>query len=902
MKNRFLALILLIALLSTVIPAQAIEAKASPDDAVAFMNAMNFITEKESTEERLEEEISRIQFVSYLARILNINETSVSDMDYFYDVPSDHWGKYSLNCLVEQGIISVNEDRLFRPDDTITKTEAAVIAAITMGRGPEAVFRGGYPSGYIAIATEEKLFNGVHSGEELTLKAAVMFLYNMINAEIIQPAFPGEGGTYAKNGETILSEYHDIYYDEGIMNAVWGVSVDEKVAHREDEVIIGENTYTSEKWCYDYLGQKIKFFYRENDDEERELIYIFSDADEKNDVRYITSDDYLGYENHKIIYRGENGSKKSVSIDSGATVIRNGVNLSDNLETALSDFYGNMRVINSGKYQQADVVIIEDYINIVAESIVEDKKLVYDKYDPAKFVNLSDDSSAKIIILDAMDNQIGFDSIIKGAVLSVAQSADKSFTLARLNSGIIIGEIDAVEVGGEADTYLEIDGKKHNVLKSFYEQNNNRLVRGVSGTFKSDVLGKIAHFTVEKSGEMQYAYLIKMHVSHEIDDRDLGYEAAIFKLFTEDGVIEKVACREKVKIDGVQIKTTQGIVGKMEKDGVFSPCLVRVRYDDDGKIKEIDTKAKGTNESQYSLNLINPVNTNPLVYNTGLLDKDMYVSPTTKVMVVPKDVNSGAEDSYAMWTFSQVPRGNTLRVDLYQLDSESIDTDLVVYHREVNPVIDRWTQLYVVEKVTNELNGDDQQVIGLTLDATGNDEKFLVAESYVVKANSMQEVTASGEKSSGMNPARLDKGDIVRISLNYKNEITDIQLLFDYSIAEANSKASFFNDAVHPLWKISGGGLPGGFQYDVTHSYGYVARVSGNSFQWGYSKPGDINQIYNMEISKNTKLYVYDPDAEDKLTAGSIDDLIGYYQSPNNYSKIFTNTNGTAIKQCFIYK
>ena len=130
----------------------------------------------------------------------------------------------------------------------------------------------------------------------------------------------------------------------------------------------------------------------------------------------------------------------------------------------------------------------------------------------------------------------------------------------------------------------------------------------------------------------------------------------------------------------------------------------------------------------------------------------------------------------------------------------------------------------------------------------------------------------------------------------------EVQQLFDYSIACANSKATFFNNAVHPLWRISGGGLPGGFQYDVTHSYGYVARVSGDYFQWGYTKPGDVNQIYNMGINKNTKLYVYDPEAKDKLRAGSISDMIGYSQSPNHYSKIFTNTNGTSIKQCFIYQ
>ena len=71
-------------------------------------------------------EITRAEFAVTVAKAMGI-KTTTENVTYFSDIPADHWSLSYVNRLVEMGIISLPDDRLYRPNDKITVNEAMKI-------------------------------------------------------------------------------------------------------------------------------------------------------------------------------------------------------------------------------------------------------------------------------------------------------------------------------------------------------------------------------------------------------------------------------------------------------------------------------------------------------------------------------------------------------------------------------------------------------------------------------------------------------------------------------------------------------------------------------------------------------------------------------------------------------
>lgn len=101
--------------------------------------------------------------------------TTESSFKGFSDIPNDHWGYTHAYSLMKKGIISGDgsEMPLMRPDDNITRQEAAKIALLAMGIKPEADLKveftdssliadWAYP--YIATAVKYGVLTGYSDG------------------------------------------------------------------------------------------------------------------------------------------------------------------------------------------------------------------------------------------------------------------------------------------------------------------------------------------------------------------------------------------------------------------------------------------------------------------------------------------------------------------------------------------------------------------------------------------------------------------------------------------------------------------------------------------------------------------------------------------------------------------
>lgn len=901
MKNKITAIILTLALLPVIFLSQTASAtKAGTDDILAFMDKMGFISASEISGDKLEKPITRVDFAIFAARVLGVQDSQPGAENYFYDIPDDHWGKTYINSLVEMGIVS-DKDRYFRPDDVITKSEAAKIAVTCIGANGEADMYGGYPNGYLSVASKEKLFSGIESSKEMTYKGAAILLYNMMNAEIVQMDIIGGDVQFSRTGDTLLSVYHHIYKREGTVNAVYGASVDENRAKTDKEVIIGGITYDCTDWLYDYLGMNVTYFYQDNDGDES-VVYIFDETDNKNETTYIFSDDYIGFNGGNVEYY-ENDKTKRVKISDGAVVIRNGENVSADLTAAFADFYGNMRIIDTGKLSGADVVIIEDYTAVAVGYINSEDNIVYDKYNAELTIDLSEENGESVKYFDKDGNVSSFSAISKNGVINVAAASDRSFALVYINSETIAGKISGKGTDSDGDKYIEVDGNRYKTFDSFYEKYEGAFGIGESGTFKTDMFGRIAYYSMDKNDEFLFAYLINAYIDIEFEDEMLDGERVILKMFTEDGEIVRTPCAEKVKVDGETIKDNEQIMESLSARGVVTSQLIRIKYDKDGDIKIIDTNNYNKAlEGKYSLRLLEN-NYESDRHWTGIVGRNAYVTSDVKVIVIPENPKTADSANFMIKNIGYIPSEGSGPVDIYQLDPESLKVDIAVYQEKQSTGVTTYSPLYVVEDITEALDGNDRPALCFTLNGTGSRVEYLVSENYKV------EVTDNSGK-SGFDPSLVGIGDIIRVRIDYKNEISNMERVFDYSKAQEDGDYNFFTNSVGTKFKTDErGNLAAGFRNGLKTSYGYVTRVDGNTFQWAYSiereiqnKDKSAKEVYNTGIS-SVKIIVFDSEAKrERCRTGTVADLVGYYQSAANFSKIITMAKDVQMSQMIIYK
>ena len=82
---------------------------------------------KSYDENALSGSVTRADFAVYAARAIKVNEFEETQDRFFVDLPMESYALASVNALVKSGAVSVDDERSFRPDDTITYAEGLKI-------------------------------------------------------------------------------------------------------------------------------------------------------------------------------------------------------------------------------------------------------------------------------------------------------------------------------------------------------------------------------------------------------------------------------------------------------------------------------------------------------------------------------------------------------------------------------------------------------------------------------------------------------------------------------------------------------------------------------------------------------------------------------------------------------
>lgn len=125
--------------------------------------------------------VTRAEMATIICRILDeIGDLSVSDC--FTDVPVTHWANKYVAKAAELGIVSGYGNGKFGPSDTVTFEQAVTMIVRAMDMGELATAAGGYPKGFLLVASEQRMTKGVdfQIGDPLDRASVAKIIYNTL--------------------------------------------------------------------------------------------------------------------------------------------------------------------------------------------------------------------------------------------------------------------------------------------------------------------------------------------------------------------------------------------------------------------------------------------------------------------------------------------------------------------------------------------------------------------------------------------------------------------------------------------------------------------------------------------------------------------------------------------------
>lgn len=137
--------------------------------------------------------LTRAEAAAYVCRALALSEPSPAET-VFSDVPIEHWASGYIDLAYSQGFVDGCGDGTFHPDDPVTYEQAVKMIVSALGYKPDVKTKGGYPTGYLAVAAQYKMTVGVGGtvGQPAARRTFARLLYNSLDVGMMVQTSWGE--------------------------------------------------------------------------------------------------------------------------------------------------------------------------------------------------------------------------------------------------------------------------------------------------------------------------------------------------------------------------------------------------------------------------------------------------------------------------------------------------------------------------------------------------------------------------------------------------------------------------------------------------------------------------------------------------------------------------------------
>lgn len=786
--------------------------------------------------------MNRGDFATVMYRI--IGNDGVSGVP-FLDVPIDDKNSQAVSWMFGAGLITGDGNSMYRPYDFITAQEAATIAVRALGFERLAQEYGGFPNGYMAVATNEDLFDNITVNKLLTREQIAMFLYNFIHADYLDiDTITSNGVKYIKkNG--VVGRDKGIYSGTGMVTAttITGLKVTETGLLDTYVTIDGENYNVGDTAAAGLLGYETDFYYREVDNE-KILTNIRPSANSV--VTKLTTDtSFIGSISESgIEYYDENGKPRKLKFDNDTAFIYNGKAADKPLSELIADgdFLGRVTYI---KNDGTDVVLIEQHETVFVGAVNMMDYIIYNE-DFSKSYCFDSEKADVTIMLNSEPHALA--QISSGAVLSVFESENengKKRIIAYVEENSVSGSITHI-----SDNTVTINGTEYETAMV----NGPKLVLGLEGKFYINYLGTIVAY--ESDSFLQSGMKIGMLLDYGDFSSGLIKESKL-KIFTTDNVTETYICADRMTADGVVIDTKSNLLtgygDYIGLNSVSKKTLVRYKLNADGKVSVIDTCLEGAGGEYDKLVKIS-TESNRYYFNTythsflGTKGKTLFVyddSPEAFVFGVGQNEE---RLKYHANMMSLISREASATGDVYSI-TDSITADYFVWTDRISNVSVKYSKPFVFEKMISIL--DDN-----------NDEAYVI-RGYTGASSVEYTITLDFLNDSENNTFNtvinsLRVGDVVRFVLDLDGAPLEAEIVY---LRDGASQINGITPLVTNENQIK--------EYDQYQreriAVGEVISVDGNIATVRCNLDGE--SVYEMIYFGNSDITVYDASTE-KITTG----------------------------------
>ena len=720
------------------------------------LSVMDFINGYEDGTYRPDNNISRAEFTTAALRLLGCNAEAFSaGANEFYDVGDDHFFKKEIAAACSLNLVTGFNDGTFRPEGEISVTDAVVIMTRALGYSVEAESTGGYPLGYISVATGAGLYKNMKNKTGvLTRGDAAHLFYNSLNAPILEQIGYGDDSQFEK-GSTMLSFYHKIYTDKGIMQATSVSPIGDYKTLNKGSVQIDGVVFSEKSGDYNgLLGYEVKYFYK-NDPGLARPELIFAEKTISNEEISISAKDIASYLDYTYKYY-EGDKLKTAKLATDVDVFYNNVRVTDYTKDIFKPKTGFVKLhrTDSGDYTS---VFISEYFNVYLNAVsLNESKLVFSPKSESMVMTVDMqeinfelyDKSGKIdTSVNAVESynndgekimKYTLPPIPSNSLLSIFtdKTTEKSgrITIADdaqylriyINGESVTGRVDGVET---EEGKAVINNVAYRVSQSNFFSKETELKIGLSGKFLLDIMGELAACDLTGDTEYRYGYLI-----NAVPVGTIGSNVE-FKIVSDDGKIavyssadSGVVINDSLERSPAKIVSELGKSAKLLDESFTISQLIKYKTNTEGKVSGIETVtasigvADGVSDTHLKRETARGsyMSRSEFNYNLNkatdrLMDDGSRKSLTTSLYSKP-DINFIApetetfiDDDYGTFNVWQ-PSQSSKTIDIFDCDDSLSPAAIVVYAKKTAQT---FTVKFVgVDYVAHEL--DDE---GMAVDA-----------------------------------------------------------------------------------------------------------------------------------------------------------------------------------------
>ena len=684
--------------------------------------------------------------------------------DTFYDVPVYYEYADEIYLATKTRLMVGVGGGLFEPDTNIVTKHFIQAMVTALGYGWKASLPQ-YTDGYMSVARELGLLDGIYldSDEVLTREHMVHIIYNSLDIPVtIAKGVSGESITYDIDEDiTLLSHYHNIYIEEGVVLSDDMISLDGRFTPDEYSVFIGEDRLSidAETDIFKYLGCKVEYFYLQDENYDKKELLIFNLLD-SDDVVTVYSGERTKADISYIEAEKENGRSKTYKIDNGADIFYNGRQINTNLDTYIKSFNGYAKLIDMDSDKSYDFVIMTNYVYDEVVGVDSEKGKIYCKSQSVDCVNVDN-----IRLRDTNDNPCTLEDISAGDVIAVADSLNQECrTVVHLTDKVAVTVV-AIDEDGISDA----DENMYYFSKGLPQNVKALLKVGTLYYATVDARGEVVWISKEASSSgLQLGYLIKVR-TNEVDFDVYETTATIL---TTDGSVVKYICADKVKIDGsgVETENVKAVLSNIKtslllpSDGTVSQ-MIKYRINDKGLLREIKTAGTGGGLiKKFSGSDLNIQNHG---YDTAAIGEMYPITKNIPIFRVPKTNQEDYEEKYftiVNYNVDSGPKsGDTVTVEGYVDEEDKVLADGIVMYETAITGISPTAKLFLVEKAMQVYDESEGSV-------RGKISGYWSSDNYA-------EIMLEPEVSI---PTALSKGDVCVFNVDMTGVASAVELVYDY--------------------------------------------------------------------------------------------------------------------------